>query len=57
MEYLAIGIREWRILLAAGIELEPDQDPADVAALANELLALWDGAQAARSSACAILVS
>jgi hypothetical protein len=51
LENLAIGIREWRIplaadavprgLLAAGIELEPDQDPADVAALANELLGLW----------------
>jgi hypothetical protein len=52
LEYLAIGIREWRIrlaagavptgLLAAGIEVEPDQDPADVAAVANELLALWN---------------
>jgi hypothetical protein len=51
LEYLAIGMREWRTLLAAdavpaglsaaGIELEPDQDPADVAALANELLARW----------------
>lgn len=28
-------------LTAAGIEPEPDQDPADVATLANELLALW----------------
>jgi cell wall assembly regulator SMI1 len=51
LEYLAIGVREWRVLLAAdavpkglsaaGIDVERDQDPADVAALANELLALW----------------
>lgn len=51
LEYLAIGVREWRTLLtanavpksllAAGIEVESDQDPAEVAELANELLTLW----------------
>jgi len=50
LEYLAIGIQEWRVLLesgavprglsAAGIELEPEQHPRDVVELANKLLAL-----------------
>ena len=54
LEYLAIGLAEWRGLLEAGavprglsaagieFEVEGDQDPRDVVALANELLALWD---------------
>jgi cell wall assembly regulator SMI1 len=50
LEYLAIGIREWRTLLragavprglsAAGIEIDGRPDPQDLMALANELLAL-----------------
>ncbi|MBL7259415.1 SMI1/KNR4 family protein [Paractinoplanes lichenicola] len=52
LEYLEIGTHEWRALLAAdavpkdlsaaGIAVEPDETPEDVAALANELLARWD---------------
>ncbi|MEU4241716.1 SMI1/KNR4 family protein [Actinoplanes sp. NPDC026619] len=52
LEYLAIGLDEWRTLLrtaavprglaAAGIEMDGQQEPRDVMALANELLALGD---------------
>ena len=51
LEYLAVGIPEWRVLLAAGavprglsaagIEVEGDQRPHEVVAVANELLARW----------------
>ncbi|GAA2615756.1 SMI1/KNR4 family protein [Paractinoplanes durhamensis] len=52
LEYLAIGVHEWRVLLqaaavprglsAAGIEIDGQEDPREVVALANELLALWN---------------
>ncbi|WP_308401488.1 hypothetical protein [Streptomyces sp. AP-93] len=52
LEFLEVGPLEWRVLLDAGavprslsaaaIVVHGDQDPLSVAAIANELLALWD---------------
>ncbi|MBR7830697.1 SMI1/KNR4 family protein [Actinospica sp. MGRD01-02] len=52
LEYLEIGLEEWRALLdagavprglaACGIEVRYRQHPVPVVALANELLALWN---------------
>ncbi|MFI6156031.1 SMI1/KNR4 family protein [Kitasatospora sp. NPDC051170] len=51
LEYLAIGLDEWRILLDAGavprgllaanVEVRGHEHPVEVVELANELLALW----------------
>nr|WP_324607607.1 SMI1/KNR4 family protein [Streptomyces sp. NRRL WC-3742] len=51
LEYLGIGLDEWRILLDAGavprgllaanVEVRGDEHPVEVVATANELLALW----------------
>ncbi|GLW27652.1 SMI1/KNR4 family protein [Actinoplanes regularis] len=52
LEYLSLGLAEWRTLLdagavprtlaAAGFELRNGQHPIPVVEIANELLALWD---------------
>jgi len=52
LEYLELGQREWRTLLDAGavprgllaaaVEPHGGQDPIQLVAIANELLALWD---------------
>ncbi|MFD9103654.1 SMI1/KNR4 family protein [Streptomyces virginiae] len=58
LEFLELGVREWRVLLDAGA-VPPtlkaaavkvrDQDHLPVAALANEILALWDRPQIAQT--------
>ena len=52
LEFLELGPEDWRVLLDAGavprglsaaaIEVEGERHPLPIAALANELLALWD---------------
>ncbi|GAB2606735.1 SMI1/KNR4 family protein [Paractinoplanes abujensis] len=60
LEYVELGTREWRTLLtrgavpdsllAAGIAVEPGEPPEDVAALANEVLALRDRPRITRTT-------
>ncbi|MEV7547840.1 SMI1/KNR4 family protein [Streptomyces sp. NPDC089915] len=55
LEYLELPVQEWRVildaaavprtLLAAAIKVQRDEDPLSVAALADEILALWDRTQ------------
>jgi hypothetical protein len=52
LEFLEVGPGEWRVLLDAGavprglsaaaIEVQGNQHPIPIVAIANELLALWD---------------
>lgn len=59
LEYLALGAQEWRVLLDAGavprtlsaaaIKVRQDEDHLSVAALADEILALWDRSRTIRT--------